>query len=431
MQRMQRKAKMNTKRLRLVLFVVPLVAAAALTVAADRSHPAGGGVIDPTCTSALPCIEYANNGSGPGIKGVGLTGNGVSGSAKVNSTSPSNGRAGVIGADVSSSGTFNSGVKGTSARGTGVSGLSSSGKGVLGSANSGTAVFGKSNSGIGLWGTSNNGTAIFGQALAGEGVVGQDLSSSGGIGVQGFSQAGNGVEGINAQHGSVPGANIGVLGLTFSTSITTFNPKLPAGGLFNSASGEGVVAESSGSQAETLAAANFGGGPIMRGYAGSTEIMELDNAGNIVITGTLTQSGTPMSVSRLARGNRLIMYSPKQAIATVEDVGETQLVLGQAYVRLDPRFAGTIDEHASYLVFLTPQGDTSGLYVAEKTAAGFMVREHGGRSNIAFDYRIVAKPFGSHDARLPNAPSLNAQGFTHAFTRYMSRNVLYKAKAQP
>jgi hypothetical protein len=44
-----------------------------------------------------------------------------------------------------------------------------------------------------------------------------------------------------------------------------------------------------------------------------------------------------------------------------------------------------------YRVFLT-QGDSFGLHVSSKTASGFTVRkQQGGKSNVGFDYRVVAK----------------------------------------
>ncbi len=67
---------------------------------------------------------------------------------------------------------------------------------------------------------------------------------------------------------------------------------------------------------------------------------------------------------------------------------------------LDPTFAASIDGRQSYRVFVTPDGDTNGLYVAAKTATGFIVREiHGGRSTLAFDYRIVATAWGESGQR--------------------------------
>jgi hypothetical protein len=53
------------------------------------------------------------------------------------------------------------------------------------------------------------------------------------------------------------------------------------------------------------------------------------------------------------------------------------------------------------MVFITPEGDSRGVYVTAKTSLGFTVRENqGGQSTLAFSYRIVAKPYGEHPARL-------------------------------
>jgi hypothetical protein len=54
-----------------------------------------------------------------------------------------------------------------------------------------------------------------------------------------------------------------------------------------------------------------------------------------------------------------------------------------------------------YHVFLTPNGDCKGLYVTKKTANSFEVRElGGGKSSIAFDYRIMARRKGYEDVRM-------------------------------
>lgn len=55
----------------------------------------------------------------------------------------------------------------------------------------------------------------------------------------------------------------------------------------------------------------------------------------------------------------------------------------------------------SYHVFLTPEGDCQGLNVKQKTPNSFEVYEvGGGKSNVAFDYRIVALPNGHEAVRL-------------------------------
>jgi hypothetical protein len=52
-------------------------------------------------------------------------------------------------------------------------------------------------------------------------------------------------------------------------------------------------------------------------------------------------------------------------------------------------------------VFVTPKGDCRGLYVTNETDQVFEVRELGsGTSNVAFDYRIIARRRGYEQIRL-------------------------------
>ncbi len=113
-------------------------------------------------------------------------------------------------------------------------------------------------------------------------------------------------------------------------------------------------------------------------------------------------------------GTKRLMYSVEAPESWVEDFGEATLVNGHADVPLDKDFAAVI--HAdTYHAFLTPRGDSKGLYVASETAAGFTVREQqGGTSNLSFSYRVVAKPnVGKTVARLPKyvpPPQLDIAG---------------------
>src|SRR5579864_8283031 len=112
-------------------FVVTLsTIGAALVIGSEKSHPASASnIIDPTCVSASPCIEYKDNGTGPGMQGTSAGGNGAVGLTFLKSTSATNGHAGLFGGDYSSSGSFNSGIQGISTRGTGVTALSTNGIG--------------------------------------------------------------------------------------------------------------------------------------------------------------------------------------------------------------------------------------------------------------------------------------------------------------
>jgi hypothetical protein len=69
------------------------------------------------------------------------------------------------------------------------------------------------------------------------------------------------------------------------------------------------------------------------------------------------------------------------------------LVEGSAEVEIDADFAAVLGiDDGSYHVFLAPEGDTAGLYVSNRNARAFTVREHrGGTSSAPFSYRVVTK----------------------------------------
>jgi hypothetical protein len=94
-------------------------------------------------------------------------------------------------------------------------------------------------------------------------------------------------------------------------------------------------------------------------------------------------------------------YSMQSPENWMEDFGSASLSSGKATVTIDAAFAETANTSAEYHVFLTPNGDSKGLYVIAKSATSFEVRESGGgSSSLSFDYRIVAKRKGYEAQRL-------------------------------
>ena len=118
-----------------------------------------------------------------------------------------------------------------------------------------------------------------------------------------------------------------------------------------------------------------------------------------------TDCDNEISVKRTSTGAKVHTYAASQSLPTMEDFGEARMVNGQASVALEHTFASTIDTRQSYLVFITPEGDSPGhLYVASKTSNGFVVRESSnGHSSLPFEYRIVAHPYADGSARLAAA----------------------------
>jgi hypothetical protein len=374
---------------------------------AERSRQAtAAGVIDPSCTSSLPCIEYDNNGAGPGTRGVSLAGNGLGGSTKFNSTSAANARAGVFGVDQSLSGIFDSGVSGQSTRGIGVLAQSTFGFGLAAKSAHQTAVFGNSGDHDGVDGVTTNPSNTTGTSQFG--VLGGDNSTDGGSanrGVEGISPKGVGVEGFSS-------AGIGVNAIG-GTSATDDLPALSVVGTGDSiapliaACATVNPCDHANSAFEVFPSGVVFGNSFVAGFNGGVGVgIASPPAGSVDIVGQYLKGTTCVAGCTVATatstGRAVTTYAPMVAQPTIEDFGEAQLINGQASVRLDPKFTNVVDQKANYLVFITPEGDASTLYVTQKSTGGFTVREsHGGRSTIAFSYRIVAKPFGSHEARLP------------------------------
>jgi hypothetical protein len=356
--------------------------------------------IDPTCTSSLPCIEYDNNSSGPGARGVSLHGSGLNGQTKFNSTSNANGKSGVLGQDLSSSGTFDAGVTGTSKNGFGIVGVSTNNDAVRALSSNGPGIGANSNNSYGVFASTENTSG----GVAG--VQGNDESTGHlDAGVKGTSINGIGVQGVSLGGGtgiyasSASGVGLNVVGGTVS------NPTLS---VIAGPTGFNVIAAcSSGVSVCTspVFTVTVNGGVFGAGFEANGDIFS-DN-GSFAIqntTGEYYKDGTCVAgCSASAKSVRRVRtYAPQASRPTIEDYGEAHLVGGQAYVRLDPAFANVIDQRTNYLVVVTPEGDSNGLYVAQRTLAGFMVRENrGGKSTLAFAYRIATKPYASTAARLP------------------------------
>jgi len=108
--------------------------------------------------------------------------------------------------------------------------------------------------------------------------------------------------------------------------------------------------------------------------------------------GDLSCTGTKNAVVPIDGGKRTVALSAIESPQNwFEDFGSAQLTDGVAVITLDSDFIQTVNAETNYKVFPVPNGDCKGLYVTNKTANSFEIRELGeGRSNITFDYRITA-----------------------------------------
>lgn len=102
------------------------------------------------------------------------------------------------------------------------------------------------------------------------------------------------------------------------------------------------------------------------------------------------------SVSTMVKddeGNNRILHATETPEILFEDFGTGKLINGFAYIDLDPIFSKNIfvSEEHPMKVFIQLEGDCKGVYVTEKTAKGFLVKElQSGRSNVSFSWNVVA-----------------------------------------
>jgi hypothetical protein len=137
--------------------------------------------------------------------------------------------------------------------------------------------------------------------------------------------------------------------------------------------------------------------------------------------GSMSCTGPLKSLASAGESRTVETYAMQSPENWMEDFGSGSVVDGKAVVSLDPAFAATVSGDASYKVFITPNGDSNGLYVTAKTASGFEVHESkGGTSSLSFDYRIVAKRAGYEGQRMVDV--------TDTFTRETSKIKLVKTE---
>jgi hypothetical protein len=276
----------------------------------------------------------------------------------------------------SSTGPSTTGVEGTSASATGVVGTTGSTGGDSGIAGISS---GTSGHGYGTYGRSSNGSGVYGSSSATNGIEGHS-TAFGGSGVVGFqlntgSSPGNGVTGESAD---ATGSWVALFAEGLSTSTVPF-----------------------------VAVNN-----VTHDYCIINAAADLSCSGSITGNAIRTRHEN-------GAGQHVLAYASESASAMIDDVGTGRMVAGIANVALDRAFASTIDRNSAYRVFVTPRGDTRGLYVSTTTPMGFQVREaQGGRSTVSFDYRIVARPMDAKNDHLPLAPATRVPGLGTASKTY-------------
>ncbi len=266
-------------------------------------------------------------------------------------------------------------------------------------------------------GYSNSGIGLFGQDVgSGFGALGyiSDAAATGGAGVFGQSDGANpvGVMGYNSVASGTAIYGYDVKAGQFTTGIWGID----SGG-FSAVLGNDIHA--AGGFALTLAGSYAGGSFTgknagVTGYAaaaskatnaegGFFEDSVKTGAANIsqasvgAFNGGLAYkvigNGTASTIVQDLSGKDVVMFCPEAPEVLFEDYGEGELVNGVAQINLDAVFAGnvTVNDKHPLRVYIQLEGDCNGVFVTDKTAASFTVKElHSGSSNVKFSYHVIA-----------------------------------------
>jgi len=108
--------------------------------------------------------------------------------------------------------------------------------------------------------------------------------------------------------------------------------------------------------------------------------------------GLVCIAGSKSAVVKTSEGPTALfcMESPE---VWFEDIGGGKLIDGKAHIEIDPLFLETvtIDDENPMRVFIQPNGESNGLIVIKGKTGFDVIEQNSGTSNIAFDYRILAK----------------------------------------
>jgi len=246
----------------------------------------------------------------------------------------------------------------------------------------------------GIWGINNNtsGTAILG------GVNGVHIYPTGGTGISGsgptlgvYGYAGEGDD-TPANEGNAAGSF--VLDTDSDVSTTSAATGTRASALlagYDNLSPNGILGAD-----EVYFGGYFTGGTAGISYAYAGVKYNPNNTSGGGGGGTnykIIGNGTNSTIIRDKTNTPRILFSPEAPEILFEDYGTGKLLNGQVDIILDPIFKDAIyvDERHPLKVFIQLEGDCNGVYVTNKSANGFTVKElQSGNSNVAFSWHIVA-----------------------------------------
>ncbi|MFI5220592.1 MAG: hypothetical protein ACHQNT_13990 [Bacteroidia bacterium] len=350
----------------------------------------------------LDAINGYASGANIGVYGecVGTTGWGVLGNT--NTTS-----AGVQGQN-------NSGGDGV--RGFNTSAAAGAGDGVYGQAawnqSFGVSAFNTNATGTGIIGTGNNIVGAYlgngsGGSFAGSaiGAIGFGETAVGGTGLIGVGNNSVTISTLAAgSGGAFTGAGIGLFSIANTaasgTGVLAVGNNLAA--FSTLAAGSGVAANGLNFGIACWATSNANGAAGLPARAGGYFVSGTGATQTVAYVSCYEGGGVPRKIIGTGTVNTIVknmndqyvLFSAPEAPENLfQDYGTGSLVSGSAHITLDPVYAKniTVNESHPLRVFIQLEGDCKGVYVTNKTASGFEVKElNGGVSNVNFTWFVTA-----------------------------------------
>lgn len=252
-------------------------------------------------------------------------------------------------------------------------------------AGTGAAVYGQnSGTGQGVYGLTNNASGIA--------VYGLNLSTTG-TAIFGIGQNAAGYSSTSGSGAAFSGASIGMVANASSSTGTAIRvagqgvlsyPALAAG------SGGAFAGTSFGVYGIGNTVGNGNTGGYFTNGSGSYAYVGFTFGGTAY---KINGAGTVSTIVKNTKNQSVNLYCPESPEVLFQDFGTGVLVNGSAHINMDETFTKniTVNEKHPLRVIIQLEGDCKGVFVTNKTQAGFDVKElQGGNSNIPFTWFVSA-----------------------------------------
>lgn len=288
------------------------------------------------------------------------------------------------------------------------------------------AVNGYTNfNGAGTYGLVQSGSTVFagvqgeyeGSGITGPGVRGLTSTTGAGTGYTGTTSSG-----VNGQLGNTNSYSFGIFGQTTGNTarrvggVLGVNNNTGAWGIlgYRPSAGGGVgVYGNTGytngagrNNSEIKSSIGLGiYSHFLGGYVRGSEyglITRGERFGSYTDGSSISNKGYAV-VNTTKDGHKTVTYAATSTTVDVSTKGTGKLVNGTAKISFDTNYSQITAKDKPVIVTVTPMGETKGVYIAEVTNDGFIVKENGnGNSNASFYWIAIGEKANANELNVPS-----------------------------